>query len=47
METIIKELKKILKFWDISEENIYTVESWLLDEIAEKKQEVQDYLDSL
>ena len=47
METIIKELKKILKFWGISEENIYTVESWLLTELAERKEEVQDYLDDL
>ena len=47
MEEIIKELKELLRFFEISEENIYTFESLVLTEIAEKKQEVQDYLDSL
>lgn len=47
MEEIIKELKQLLKFWGISEEDIYTTESWLRTQIEEKKQEVQDYLDSL
>ena len=47
MEEIIEELKKILKFWGISEENIYTFESLLLTEIAERKDEIQDYLDEL
>ena len=47
METILKELKEVLKFWGISEDNIYTFESLVLTEIEEKKPEVQDYLDSL
>ena len=47
METILKELKELLKFWNISEEDIYTTESWLRTQIEERKEEIQDYLDDL
>jgi len=47
MEIILKELKELLRFFEISEENIYTVESWFITQIEERKDEIQDYLDAL
>jgi len=47
METIMKEIKLVLKFYGVPEDSIEQFERVLLSLIEENKQEVQDYLDSV
>ncbi len=47
LETIIKEIKAVLKFYGVPEDSIEQFERILLSLVEENNQEVQDYLDSV
>ena len=45
METVLKELKAVLKFYGLPQENVEQFERILLDQLEENADEVRDYLE--
>ena len=45
METILKELKAVLTYYGLPQENVEQFERILLDQLEENADEVRDYLE--